>query len=94
MYPVSHSSWASPVVHVPKADGSIQECGDYKAMNEQIYDDSYKLPNVQDMFAMLSQDGSTVDTFSVIDLASAFNQFFLDDESSELMTINTRKEKS
>ena len=43
------------------------------------------------MFAMLSQDGSTPDTFSVIDLASAFNQLFLDDESSELLTINTRK---
>ena len=91
MYPVSHSSWASPVVHVPKADGSIRVCGDYKALNECIDDDSYKLPNVQDMFAMLSQDGSTPDTFSVIDLASSFNQLFLDDESSELLTINTRK---
>ena len=91
LYPVSHSSWASPVVHVPKADGSIRVCGDYKALNERIDDDSYKLPNVQDMFAMLSQDGSTPDTFSVIDLASAFNQLFLDDESSELLTINTRK---
>ena len=91
MYPVSHSSWASPVVHVPKADGSIRVCGDYKALNDRIDDDSYKLPNVQDMFAMLSQDGSTPDTFSVIDLASAFNQLFLDDESSELLTINTRK---
>ena len=94
LYPVSHSSWASPVVHVhvhvPKADG-IRVCGDYKALNEHIDDDSYKLPNVQDMFAMLSQDGSTPDTFSVIDLASAFNQLFLDDESSELLTINTRK---
>ena len=30
-------------------------------------------------------------SFSVIDLASAFNQLFLDDESSELLTINTRK---
>ena len=72
MYPVSHSSWASPVVHVPKADGSIWVCGDYKALNERIDDDSYKLPNVQHMFAMLSQEGSTPDTFSVIDLASAF----------------------
>ena len=91
LYPLSHSNWASPVVHVPKADGSIRVCGDYKALNELIDDDSYKLPNVQDMFAMLSQDSSTPDTFSVIDLASAFNQLFLDDESSELLTINTRK---
>ena len=46
---------------------------------------------MQDKFAMLSQDGSTRDTFSVIDLTSAFYQLFLDDESSELLTINTRK---
>ena len=31
------------------------------------------------------------DTFPVIDLASAFNQLFLDEESSQLLTINTRK---
>ena len=38
LYPVIHSSWASPVVHVPKADGAIQVCGDYKALNERIDD--------------------------------------------------------
>lgn len=43
------------------------------------------------MFAMLSQDGATPDSFSVIDLASASSQLFLDDESLELLTINTRK---
>ena len=51
----------------------------------------YKLPNIQDMFALLSQNGAVPDTFSVIDLASAFNQLFLDEESSHLLTVNTRK---
>ena len=58
LYPVSSSKWASPVVHVPKSDGSIRVCGDYKAINECIKDDVYKLPNVQDIIAMLSQDGT------------------------------------
>lgn len=49
------------------------------------------LPDVQDIFAILSQDGSTPDTLFVIDLSGAFNQLFLDDESSELLTLNTRK---
>ena len=66
-------------------------CGDYQAINERIEDDLYKSPNIQDMFAMLSQGGAVPDAFSVIDLASAFNQLFLDEESSELLTINTRK---
>ena len=47
--------------------------------------------NYQDMFALLSQNGAVPDTFFVIDLASAFNQLFLDEESSQLLTINTRK---
>jgi len=54
LYPVSHSNWASPLIHVPEADGSIRVCGDYKALNERIADDVYKLSNVQDLFAMLS----------------------------------------
>ena len=82
LYPVSSTKWASP-------DGSIRVCGDYKA--KCIEDDVHKLLNVQDMFPMLSQDGANPDTFSVTDLASAFNQSFLDEESTKLLTINTRK---
>lgn len=78
-------------MHVPKSDGSIRVCGDYKVINERMEDDVCKLPNIQDMFALLSQNGAVPDTFSVIDLASAFNQLFLDEESSQLLTINTRK---
>lgn len=78
-------------MHVPKSDGSIRVCGDYKAINERMEDDVCKLPNIQDMFVLLSQNGAVPDTFSVIDLASAFNQLFLDEESSQLLTINTRK---
>ncbi|XP_022779630.1 uncharacterized protein K02A2.6-like [Stylophora pistillata] len=91
LYPVSSSNWASHVVQVPKSDGSVRVCGDYKAINERIEDDEYKLPNIQYMFVLLSQNGAIPDTFSVIDLASAFNQLFLDEESSQLLTINTRK---
>ena len=91
LYPVSSSSWASPVVHVSKSDGSLRVCGDYKGINERIEDDVYKLPNIQDMFALLSQNWAVPNTFSVIDLASAFNKLFLDEESSQLLTINPRK---
>ena len=52
LYPVSCSKRASPVVHVHKSDGSIRVWGDYNAIKECIEDDVYKLPNVQDIFAM------------------------------------------
>ena len=63
LYPVSSSKWTGPVVHVPKSDGSIRVCRDYKAINECIEYDVYKLANVQDMFAMLSQDRLTLIPF-------------------------------
>ncbi len=89
-YPVSYNKWASPVVHVPKADGGIRVCGDYKAVNEAIESDGYKLPNVEDMFAKMCNSGDTPKVFSVLDLSGAFNQLLLD-ESSELLVLNTHK---
>ena len=91
LYPVTYSNWASPTVCVPKADGSIRICGDYKRLNEQIEDDGYKLPNAQDLFAKLAHDGAQPKVYSVIDLAGAFNQLLLDDESAQLLVLNTHK---
>ena len=27
---INHSEWAAPIVPIPKADGSLRICGDYK----------------------------------------------------------------
>ena len=50
LHEIDHSEWASPAVHVPKSDQSIRVCGDYKAVNELIENDGYKLPTAQDLF--------------------------------------------
>ena len=63
-------------MHVPKSDGSLRGCGDYKGINEPTEDDVYKLPNIQDMFALLSQNGAVPDTFSVTDLVSVSINYF------------------
>ena len=43
LYPVSSSNWASPVVHVPKSDGSVRVCGDYKGINERMMCTNYPI---------------------------------------------------
>ena len=56
-----------------------------------LEDDGYKLPNVQEMLAKLSEGGNQPQVFSVLDLAGSFNQLLLDEESCKLLTLNTHK---
>ena len=88
-YWVEHSDWGSPVVNVPKENG-IRTCGDYKKLNELLENDSYKLPNVQDLFAQLAKAGQPR-VFTVLDCSGAFNQLSLDEESTKLLVLNTHK---
>ena len=43
------------------------------------------------MFAKITQKGSQPRVYSVIDLAGAFNQLYLDKESADLLVLNTCK---
>ena len=76
------------IVPVTKRDGSVRICGDYKVtVNQAALPDSYPLPRIDDLFAALS--GGRV--FSKLDLAHAYQQISLDDESKKLVVINTQK---
>ena len=69
IYKLSQSDWAAPVVLVPKKDGSLRVCGDYKmTVNKWADVDQYPLPNTEDLFATLA--GGQV--FSKIDLSHAY----------------------
>ncbi|KAL5475243.1 hypothetical protein EMCRGX_G027319 [Ephydatia muelleri] len=86
--PVSWSEWASPIVVVPKPDGSVWICGDFRVtVNPSLKVDQYPLPRVEDILATL-QDSTT---FSKIDLQSAYLQMELEEGSKEVTTINTQK---
>ena len=86
--PVRFSEWAAPIVPVTKRDGSVRICGDYKVtVNQATLPHSYPLPCIDDLFAALS--GGRV--FSKLDLAHAYQQISLDDESKKLVVINTQK---
>ncbi|KAK3755133.1 hypothetical protein QZH41_017508, partial [Actinostola sp. cb2023] len=85
---VNQSDWASPVVVVPKSDGTIRLCGDYKvSINPVIDDEQYPLPTSQDLFAALA--GSIV--FTKLDLSHAYAQVQVDAESQQFLSINTHR---
>ena len=42
---VTYSEWASPIVLVPKKDGSLHICGDYKVSICNMEVDQHLLPN-------------------------------------------------
>ena len=51
---VDHSDWASPIVPVPKGDGKIRICGDYKVtVNSHLQVDQYPLPKPDELFTAL-----------------------------------------
>ena len=82
--PVEVSNWATPIVCVPKTDGSVRMCGDYKGnVNPAIQTEQFPIPTLQEI-------GSKVATwkkFTKIDLRSS-----LDKASQQLCTINTHRD--
>ena len=86
--PVSWSEWETPIVVVPKQDGAIRLCGDFKvSVNPALKIDMYPLPKVEDIFATLGKG----ELYSKIDLLQAYNQLEVEVASRNLLTINTHK---
>ena len=82
------SEWVASVVVVPKPDGRLRLCGDYKVTTNLMLDvDQCPLRRPDDIFATLAIGQQ----FSTLDLAHAYNQLILDDEFWKHMTVNTLK---
>ena len=84
--PVESSEWATPLVAIPKTNGRLRVCGDYKVtINQNVEKKVYPLPTTEDLFTKLA--GGKV--FSKLDMSRAYQQLLLDDDSKKLLVVNT-----
>jgi len=83
---VFSSEWASGTVNILKRDNTVRICGDFSGTVNKFLDPVHSpLPSIDDV---ISQVGNAT-IFSKIDLANAFLQLPLDEESKKYTTINT-----
>ena len=83
----SHSPWASPIVIVPKKDGSLRFCVDYRRLNAVTCKDVYPLPRIEDILASLGE----AKRFTSLDLASGYWQIELDESAREKSAFTTHR---
>ena len=76
----SFSEWGAAVVFVPKSDGTLRLCVDYRDLNKQTMKNKYPLPRIDDLLDRLH--GAQV--FSKMDLATGFHQLRIAEESIPL----------
>jgi hypothetical protein len=81
----SKSPWAFLIVLVPKKDGSIRFCVDYRKLNAITVKDSYALPRIDDALASLS--GKKY--FSSLDLAAGYFQIPMSEKDKDKTSFIT-----
>ena len=79
----SASPWNSPIVIVPKKDGSKRFCVDFRKVNAVTEPNSYPLPKIDEILALLG--GSNY--FSALDCRQGYFQVKMEESSREKTTF-------
>nr|CAD2178633.1 unnamed protein product [Meloidogyne enterolobii] len=83
----SWSPWASPIVLVPKKDGTVRFCVDYRSLNSVTVKDAFPLPNIDNTLMMLGNKK----VFSTMDFMTGYWQIRMDPDSIEKSAFATEK---
>ena len=85
IYPVPHSEWVSPIVVVPKKNGKLRICQDFRKLNSVTKKDHFPLP-----FTDAILDGvAGHECYSFLDGFSGYNQVQIAPEDRPLTTFTT-----
>lgn len=83
---VKFSEWATPIVPVPKKDGHVRLCGDYKVtLNPHLKVDQHSKP--EEIFASLAGGKR----FVKLDLSHTYKQMETEKDSQPYVTVNTHQ---
>ncbi|KAA0053224.1 RNA-directed DNA polymerase-like protein [Cucumis melo var. makuwa] len=78
-----YPEWVANIVVVPKKDGKVRICVDYRDLNRANPEDNFLLPNID----MIVDNTVGYSTFSFIDGFSGYNQIKMAAEDRETIFI-------
>ena len=81
----SYSPWASPVVLIPKPDGSVRFCIDYRKVNDLTVPDAHPMPRIDDLIDKIG----AAPFKTKIDLSRGYWQVPLSEESVPISAFVT-----
>lgn len=83
----STPSCGSPIVLVPKKDGTWRMCVDFRALNNIMVKNCYHLPRIHDLLDQLND----VVYFTKFDLRSGYHQIWIDEGDIWKTTFKTKQ---